>query len=109
MRAKLKLIKKEELSIDEEVGLRIHMTAILRARENHFYQHKMGMLATFRPKVGAFSMALGATESFLLPPQQMHFAVRAMHTTTSCMVDRSDDTMVKSFQWQVSGKGWRSC
>ena len=44
MRAKLKLIKKEELSIDEEVGLRIHMTAILRARENHFYQHKMGML-----------------------------------------------------------------
>ena len=44
MRAKLKLIKKEKLSIDEEVGLRIHMTAILRARENHFYQHKMGML-----------------------------------------------------------------
>ena len=44
MRAKLKLIKKEELSIDEEVGLRIHMTAILRARENHFYQHQMGML-----------------------------------------------------------------
>ena len=32
------------MSIDEEVGLRIHMTAILRARENHFYQYKMGML-----------------------------------------------------------------
>ena len=29
MRAKLKLIKKQKLTIDEEVGLRIHMTAIL--------------------------------------------------------------------------------
>jgi hypothetical protein len=44
MRAKMKLIKKKELEIEEEVALRIHMTAILRARENHYYQHKMGML-----------------------------------------------------------------
>ena len=29
MRAKLKLIKKEELSIDEEVGLRIHMLSLI--------------------------------------------------------------------------------
>ena len=32
------------VDIEEEVALRIHMTAILRARENHFYQHEMGML-----------------------------------------------------------------
>ena len=44
MKAKKKLIQKKELDIEEEVALRIHMTAILRARENHFYQHQMGML-----------------------------------------------------------------
>ena len=63
MRAKLKLIKKEKLSIDEEVGLRIHMTAILRARENHFYQHKMGMLddeewKTMRKALGTLFICL---------------------------------------------------
>ena len=39
MKAKKKLIMNEKLEIEEEVGLRIHMTAILRARENHFYQY----------------------------------------------------------------------
>ena len=44
-------------------GLRIHMTAILRARENHFYQHKMGMLddeewKTMRKALGTLFMTI---------------------------------------------------
>ena len=61
MRAKKKLIMNEKLEIEEEVGLRIHMTAILRARENHFYQYQMGMLddeewKTMRKALGTLFM-----------------------------------------------------
>ncbi len=44
--ARIKFIKGHPLTEEEEHAWTVHLHAIFRARENHFYQYKEGMLDT---------------------------------------------------------------